>query len=109
MTTELRLTDTNAASDSKGRTWGMEGGLFWWLIAGVGLGITLFFLSLVAFKSSLATSVGVAVIPMALDLAYIFGLRQGKPPGYDRDLLEQGIVGNGFGPQNRQLPKHPLL
>ena len=24
---ELRFTDTNAASDSKGRTWGLEGGL----------------------------------------------------------------------------------
>ena len=33
---ELRLTDTNAASDSKGRTWGLEGGLFWWLIGGIG-------------------------------------------------------------------------
>ena len=31
---ELRLTDTNAASDSKGRTWGLEGGLFWWLVVG---------------------------------------------------------------------------
>ena len=28
MKTDLRLTDTNAASDSKGRTWGLEGGTF---------------------------------------------------------------------------------
>jgi len=41
---ELRLTDTNAASDSKGRTWGLEGGLFWWLIAGIG-GASSFFSS----------------------------------------------------------------
>ena len=34
MKSELRFTDTNAASDSKGRTWGLEGGLFWWLTAG---------------------------------------------------------------------------
>jgi hypothetical protein len=53
---ELRLTDTNAASDSKGRTWGMEGGLFWWLIGGIGAGITLFFVLLVVVGSSLATS-----------------------------------------------------
>ena len=33
---ELRFTDTSAASDSKGRTWGLEGGLFWWLIGGIG-------------------------------------------------------------------------
>ena len=44
---ELRLTDTNAASDSKGRTWGLEGNLFWWLIGGVGAGIIVFFVLLV--------------------------------------------------------------
>jgi hypothetical protein len=37
MKSELRFTDTNAASDSKGRTWGLEGGLFWWLVGGVGV------------------------------------------------------------------------
>jgi len=52
MKTDLRLTDTNAASDSKGRTWGLEGGLFWWLVAGVGAGITLFFVFIMMLKSS---------------------------------------------------------
>jgi hypothetical protein len=47
MKTDLRLTDTNAASDSKGRTWGLEGGLFWWLVGGVGVAITVFFVLVV--------------------------------------------------------------
>ena len=55
MKTDLRLTDTNAASDSKGRTWGLEGGLFWWLVGGVGAGITVFFVFLVMLNSSLLT------------------------------------------------------
>jgi Flp pilus assembly protein TadB len=84
---ELRLTDTNAASDSKGRTWGLEGGLFWWLIGGIGAGITLFFVLLVVMNASLAMSFLVALVPLLICLAYIFGLRQGKPPGYDRDML----------------------
>ena len=89
MKTELRLTDTNAASDSKGRTWGLEGGLV-----------------LVAHRrhrrghhrvlcparrperSSLTMSFLVALVPVLVCLAYIFGLRQGKPPGYDRDCFE---------------------
>ena len=61
---ELRLTDTNAASDSKGRTWGLEGGLFWWLIGGIGAGITLFFVLLVVLDSSLVTSFLVALVPV---------------------------------------------
>src|SRR5207253_614682 len=88
MKTDLRLTDTNAASDSKGRTWGLEGGLFWWLVGGVGAGIMLFFVLIVVVKVSLTTSFVIAAVPVTLCLAYIFGLRQGKPPGYDRDCFE---------------------
>ena len=106
---ELRLTDTNAASDSKGRTWGMEGGLFWWLIGGIGAGITLFFVLLVVVGSSLATSFLVALVPLLVCLAYIFGLRQGKPPGYDRDCFESLLTGRGFTPQTGPDCTHPLL
>lgn len=109
MKTELRLTDTNAASDSKGRTWGLEGGLFWWLVGGVGTGITLFFVLLVMLKCSLLTSFLSALVPVLLCLAYIFGLRQGKPPGYDRDILQYALTGRGFGPQEDPNNLHPLL
>src|SRR5271169_6757100 len=109
MKNELRLTDTNAASDSKGRTWGLEGGLFWWLVGGVGAGIILFFVLLVPLKSSLTASMVVAAIPVAFCLAYIFGLRQGKPPGYDRDIFECLMGAKGFSPDTDSLhiPKHP--
>jgi len=106
---ELRLTDTNAASDSKGRTWGLEGNLFWWLVGGVGAGITVFFILLVVVSLSLLTSLLVALIPVLLCLAYIFGLRQGKPPGYDRDIFEYLCSGRGFGPDYGHICSHPLL
>jgi Flp pilus assembly protein TadB len=95
---ELRLTDTNAASDSKGRTWGLEGGLFWWLIGGIGAGIIVFFVLLVVLDVSLAMSFVAALVPVLICLAYIFALRQGKPPGYDRDCFEYLTTGRGFGP-----------
>ena len=106
---ELRLTDTNAASDSKGRTWGLEGNLFWWLVGGIGAGIVVFFILLVVAGSSLLMSLMVALIPVLLCLAYIFGLRQGKPPGYDRDIFEYVVTGRGFSPEVRRSCTHPLL
>ncbi len=109
MNTELRLSDTNAASDSKGRTWGLDGGLFWWLVAGVGLGITLFLVSLMVLNNGLLSSAAAAAVPVALCLAYIFGLRQGKPPGYDADLMEHVLSGVGFGPDPQNRPDHPLV
>jgi hypothetical protein len=110
MKTDLRLTDTNAASDSKGRTWGLEGNLFWWMVGGVGAGLIVFFALLVGLNTGLMTSFGVAAVPVFLCLAYIFGLRQGKPPGYDRDCLEYALSGKGFSPEARQFghAKHPL-
>jgi len=110
MSANLRLTDTNAASDSKGRTWGLEGNLVWWLIGGVGGSILLFFLLVVGLNARLMTSFGVAVVPVLLCLAYIFGLRHGKPPGYDRDCLEHWFSGTGFSPDARPAgaTKNPL-
>lgn len=107
MKTDLRLTDTNAASDSKGRTWGLEGGLFWWLVGGVGVGLAVFFLLLVVLKSSLGTSFVAGLAPVVLCLIYIFGLRQGKPPGYDQDIFEHLLTGGGFGPDENRI-NHPL-
>ena len=106
---ELRFTDTNAASDSKGRTWGLEGGLFWWLIAGIGAGIIIFFVLLVVLDVSLAMSFVAALVPVLICLAYIFALRQGKPPGYDRDCFEYLTTGRGFSPQAGHNFNHPLL
>ena len=111
MKTDLRLTDTNAASDSKGRTWGLEGGLFWWLVGGLGAGIALFFVLVVMMKSSLLTAFVVALMPVGLCLGYIFGLRQGKPPGYDRDCFERCLSTSGFAPEVHTMrsPRHPLV
>lgn len=106
---ELRLTDTNAASDSKGRTWGLEGGLFWWLIGGIGAGIIVFFVLLVPMNSSLTVSFLAALVPVLICLAYIFAFRQGKPPGYDRDFFEYVTTGRGFAPDARPFNHHPLL
>jgi hypothetical protein len=110
MKSELRLTDTNAASDSKGLTWGLEGNLVWWLIGGIGAGIVSFFLLIVIFRAGLLSSCGFAVVPVLLCLAYIFGLRHGKPPGYDRDCFENWTSGTGFRPEirNTSSTEHPL-
>jgi hypothetical protein len=107
MKSELRLTDTNAASDSAGRTWGLEGNLFWWIVGGLGVGITIFFVMVVGFKSGLFVSIGVAAVPVLACLSYILTLRQGKPPGYDRDVIERLFTGDGFSPEIPIL-KHPL-
>jgi hypothetical protein len=50
-----------------------------------------------------------ALVPVLVCLAYIFALRQGKPPGYDRDVFEYVVTGRGFTPQVEHHNQHPLL
>lgn len=108
MKAELRLTDTNAATDSGGRTWGLEGNLFWYLIGGLGISITVFFVLCVGMGQSLVLSGGIGLVPLFLALGYIFLFRAGKPPGYDRDVAEHLITGDGFAPVSRLWMRHPL-
>jgi len=59
---------------------------------------------------TLGVSLGIALAPLALCLAYIFGLRQGKPPGYDRDYFEFVMGARRFTPDTdcARIPQHPL-
>ena len=34
MKEDIRFTETNSGDDSKGRTWGLEGDLFWFMVGG---------------------------------------------------------------------------
>ena len=97
--TTLRFTDTNSADDSSGQTWGLDGNLFWFLIGGTFCSVVLMLLLFSAFRFSFGDSALIAAIPLVLTLLYVFGFRQGKPPRYDIDCLEQWISGSGFGPQ----------
>ncbi|MCB1103397.1 MAG: hypothetical protein H7A44_08545 [Opitutaceae bacterium] len=86
--TELRQTETNAADDSTGRVFGLDGNLYLpVLLSLLGSLAGFAFLNLVCgLHYSLAGIM--ATLPLLIALAWILGLRQGKPAGYDRDFLE---------------------
>ena len=105
---DIRFTDTNSADDSKGRTWGLDGNLFWYLVGGGFASVMLMLVLFSTYRLSFITSMAVAVIPFALVLLYIFGFRQGKPPYYDIDCLEYWLFGSGFAPDQQTKTQHPL-
>ena len=87
---------------------GFGGNLFWYVVGGLAAGIAIFFVLIVVVKAGILTSSAVAVVPVLLCLGYLLGLRQGKPPGYDRDCLEYWMRGRGFSPDPEPIVKHPL-
>ena len=101
----LKFTDTNSADDSMGRTWGLDGNLFWFLIGGTFGSVVIMLLLFSAFRFSFSAAGLIAAIPLILTLIYVFGFRQGKPPRYDVDCLEYWLCGKGFGPESHSKLK----
>lgn len=92
---ELRFTDTNAADDSAGRVFGLDGNLYLPVVFGLVAGVLLFAgLGFVGTGYPLAGAA--AIIPIGGSLVWVLGLRHGKPAGYDRDRLDDLLGGADF-------------
>lgn len=104
----LRFTETNSAEDSQGKTWGLDGNLFWYVAIGTFVSVVLLLFCFTGWRMSFTASLGLASLPLVLTFVYVFGFRQGKPPGYDVDCLDYWLHGAGFAPQPDRQPQHPL-
>jgi hypothetical protein len=104
----IRFTETNSSDDSKGRTWGLEGELFWFIVGGGFAFVMILLLCFSALKMSIFTSLILAAVPLTLCIIYVFVFRQGKPAGYDVDCLDYWLKGAGFSPDFQRQPAHPL-
>jgi hypothetical protein len=104
---ELRHTETNAADDSSGRAFGLDGNLYLPVILSVLGALALFAILSLLLHVNYAVAGVVVAIPLAVVLGWVLLLKQGKPAGYDRDLIEHLLGGGNFtraaGEQRRLL------
>jgi hypothetical protein len=108
MKEDIRFTETNSGDDSKGRTWGLEGDLFWFMVGGAFAFVMVLLVCFSALKMSFFGSLILGAVPLTLCLIYIFIFRQGKPAGYDVDCLDYWLNGTGISHNLQRQPKHPL-
>jgi len=93
---ELRYTDTNAGNDSKGRVFGLEGNLYLPVLLAVLGALALFALLSLVLHINAVIAVLLASIPLTGVLLWILILKQGRPAGYDRDVIEHWLNGGNF-------------
>ena len=93
---ELRHTETNAGNDSAGRAFGLDGNLYLPVVLTV-LGAMVIFagLTLVLHLNPVGSGVLLGV-PLVIVMFWVVGLKQGRPAGYDRDLVEHWLGGGNF-------------
>ncbi len=93
---ELRITDTNSANDSKGRAFGLEGNDFIYVLAALVVALGLYLLLNVLFGIGKMTALAF-VLPFLLGpLAWVLLLRHNKPEGYAKDWFDQKFNGEGW-------------
>jgi len=93
---ELRFTDTNAADDSAGRAFGLEGDLYLPVVIAAVTAVGLFALWGLFLHAGYALAGGIAALPLAGTLGWVVLLKHGKPSGYDRDKIEDLLRSGDF-------------
>lgn len=93
---DLRRTDTNSADDSRGRAFGLEGDLYLPVVVAAVISLGLLALLGLVLRTGWVIAGTVAAAPVAGTLFWAAWLRHGRPPGYDRDWIEQKLGGGNF-------------
>ncbi len=93
---DLRHTDTNAADDSRGRAFGLDGDLYLPVVIAVLLSLALGALLALWLHTGWLIAGIVAALPIGLTFFWVIVLRHGRPPGHDRDWLDQKFGGGDF-------------
>jgi hypothetical protein len=96
---DLRITDTNAADDSRGRVFGLDGDLYLPVIVAAVLSMAMFAVIGLVLRAGWVLAGAVSAVPSAVTLGWAAFLRNGKPPAHDRDAIAQWLGGGDFGRQ----------
>ena len=94
--TELRITDTNSANDSRGRAFGLEGNDFIYVLVAIVAALGIYAVCAMVLHIS---TVGALVLPLPVlfvPVAWVVLLRHNKPAGYAEDWFDHWVNREGW-------------
>jgi len=108
MSTELRITDTNSANDSKGRALGFEGNDFIYVVGGIVGAIGVFLLLYAVLSMSPFTAAGISVAVAIGPFLWVALFRRNRPDGYAEDFFDEMFNREGWSYAPGNQPTFPL-
>ncbi len=104
---ELRITDTNSANDSKGRAFGLEGNDFIYVLVALVVALGVYLVLNVLLHASMVIALIMALPVLLGPAAWVLLLRHNKPEGYAGDWIDQCVNGEGWAFAPRAQPMAP--
>jgi hypothetical protein len=104
---ELRITDTNSANDSKGRAFGLEGNNFIFVLIAFVASLAIYLVFAFVLHTGVATALLFSLPLVGGTLAWVLLLRHQKPDGYAEDVFDDLVNGEGWSLSNGAHPAPP--
>lgn len=106
---ELRVTDTNSANDSRGRAFGLEGNDFMYVLVALVAAMALYLICTAVLRFGTPGALVISLPVLIVPTAWVLLLRHNKPSGYAEDWFDCLVNREGWsfapGAQRSQLGK----
>lgn len=104
---ELRITDTNSANDSKGRAFGLEGNDFIFVLIAFVVSLATYLVFAFVLHTGIVTALLFSLPLLGGTLAWVLLLRHQKPEGYAEDVFDDLVNGEGWSLLGQSHPVPP--
>lgn len=104
---ELRITDTNSANDSRGRAFGLEGNDFIYVLIAFIVALALYLVFSFVLRVGMAVALLFSVPVFLATAAWVLLFRHNKPDGYAEDFFDDLVNGEGWSLMAQSQPVRP--
>jgi predicted anti-sigma-YlaC factor YlaD len=104
---ELRITDTNSANNSRGRAFGLEGNDFIYVLVAFVVALGLYLVFAFVLRVGMAVALLFSLPVLLIVSAWVLCLRHNKPDGYAEDVFDDWVNGDGWSLAERGQSRPP--
>jgi len=104
---ELRITDTNSANDSRGRAFGLEGNDFVYVLIAFVVALALYLVFAFVLRMGMVKALVFALPLFFGTAAWVILFRHNKPEGYAEDWFDDLVNGEGWSLAAQNQPARP--